>query len=380
MSKAFKPPLGLVCKQFDVVERGDDGWVSVSTPTLDRMSDRVIASGLQVEAYKRNPIVLWGHNYADPFAVIGRASAVEVTDSGMRLLPEWREPANDSDPMHIIASLWETRFINAFSIGFRPIRYEENDEGGLDYLESEILEVSLVPVPANQEALRAVQRMLHPVLGTRTTSTGEISEGQISEMQPLAWVRRLDVETNTGNHSALACFSGWTRDIPEDAMQLGCDEDGELIEVPHRDAGTTVNGLDCSYVPPIPFYSETWDNDDAVYATSGRAANDADLVQCSDWKVLELSDVLLVLPNEVGLPVERSIGLEVCTITKRGVTAARTLVQRRLGSTTKDDQIPKPEELDAPAQDDVALVWNAFAMFLTVALGTIAQQQGDLDE
>jgi len=378
----FKPPIGEVFKRFEVVGRDPDGWVTVSTPTLDRMNDRVVSTGLQVDAYRKNPVLLWGHNYNDPYAVIGRATAVEVTDSGMRLLPEWREPTNDTDPMHIIASLWDTKFVNAFSIGFRPIRYEENAEGGLDYLESEILEVSLVPVPANAEALRTAVKYLG---GETRTLDDLVPPVEPVEPKALAWVRVLSVETNTGQHTALACFNPWTREIPEDAVQLTCDDEGELTEVPHPDAGTMIHGLDCTYVPPIPFWSEKW-GDDAVYATTGRAVLDDELVKSPAWEVLDLSDVVYQLDQapEAGDVTQRTLGLEVCTITKRGITAARELVRRRVGLENNTTKERGEEELDAPDPTPAEVeVWRAFSEFFSVALGEIAQQvtpQGDVQD
>ena len=142
-----------VTKTYQIV-KSNDGWVTVSTPSLDRDKDRVLPLGLELEHYQRNPVLMWGHNYRDPFAVIGRAADMQLSPDAFRLKPEFREPASDDDPMHIIRALWDADLVRAFSIGFVPKEYEENEEGGRDYTRAEILEVSLVPIPANQEALK----------------------------------------------------------------------------------------------------------------------------------------------------------------------------------------------------------------------------------
>jgi len=148
-----------VRKNFDI-EIADDGWVTVSTPTLDRDKDRVMPLGLDLTNYQKNPVLLWAHDYRSPHAIIGKAEDMRLDQSGFHLKPVLRQPVNDHDPMSIIQALWDQKLIRAFSIGFNPTEFEENEEGGLDYTRAEILEVSAVPVPANQEAVRSIAKSL----------------------------------------------------------------------------------------------------------------------------------------------------------------------------------------------------------------------------
>ena len=136
------------------VERSKEGWIVASTPAVDRDADRVMPLGMRLDHYKANPVLMYGHQYGEPWSLIGRAAEIEVDEDGIRILPELREPANESDPMHIIRALWEQGLLKAASIGFNPLRYADNQFGGKDIAESELLEISLVPIPANQTALR----------------------------------------------------------------------------------------------------------------------------------------------------------------------------------------------------------------------------------
>jgi uncharacterized protein len=142
----------MIRKQFQVEKEGE--WLTINTGTVDRDRDRVLPSGAVLENYMANPVVMWGHNYRDPWALIGRAADLEVTETGIRSRPEFRAPASESDPMHIIQALWDGGLVRAASIGFNPLEWNDNERGGYDFTRWELLEWSLVPIPANQEALR----------------------------------------------------------------------------------------------------------------------------------------------------------------------------------------------------------------------------------
>ena len=130
------------------------GRIRISTGALDRQDDRVIPSGARIENYMKNPVVQWGHNYHDPWATIGETVQLTVSDEGLVAEFTLRQPVNDSDPMNVILALWQQGLIRTASIGFNPTDFKNNDAGGYDFTEWELLEWSLVPVPANQEALR----------------------------------------------------------------------------------------------------------------------------------------------------------------------------------------------------------------------------------
>ena len=136
--------------------RKADGPVTfvLSTDDVDRHGDVVSADGWRLEAYLRNPVLLWAHDYRHP--AIGRA--VEVWTEPHRLLASMEFAP--SPFAQDVAALYAGGFQWAVSVGFRPIRWEERRDArtgallGLRYLEQELLEVSAVPVPANRSALR----------------------------------------------------------------------------------------------------------------------------------------------------------------------------------------------------------------------------------
>jgi hypothetical protein len=135
-------------------KKADGGRIIISTGEVDRDKDRVFPQGAKIENYMRSPVVLFGHNYFDPWSLIGQTNSLEVNETGIVAEFSFREPANEADPMHIIRSLWDQGILKAASIGFRPETMVPNDFGGLDFVSWELLEFSLVHVPANQSALR----------------------------------------------------------------------------------------------------------------------------------------------------------------------------------------------------------------------------------
>lgn len=137
--------------------RKDGGKILISTPSFDRDADRVMPMGGRVDDYLKNPIVQWGHNYYDPWATIGRTTSLEVTPEGLVADFELRPAANDLDPQNIVLLLWNGGWVKTASIGFKPEAAAPNERGGLDFTTWSLLEWSVVPIPANQDALRLAQ-------------------------------------------------------------------------------------------------------------------------------------------------------------------------------------------------------------------------------
>jgi hypothetical protein len=141
--------------EIQVLEGSDNGGrILINTGALDRDRDRVLPSGMVIDNYTRNPVVQWGHNYRDPWATVGKTTRMDVTADGVIAEFELRPAANDQDPQNIVRLLWEGGWVRTASIGFIPTQGKQNPEGGMDFSEWELLEWSLVPIPANQDALR----------------------------------------------------------------------------------------------------------------------------------------------------------------------------------------------------------------------------------
>ena len=149
--------MSTIFKTFDVeiVEKRDNGGrIMISTGSYDRDNDRVIPGGGKFTNYLKNPVVQYGHNYREPWATVGRTTKLEITKTGIIADFDLRPAASESDPQNIVLLLWNGDWVRTASIGFSPIKREDNEREGIDFAEWELLEWSIVPIPSNQEALR----------------------------------------------------------------------------------------------------------------------------------------------------------------------------------------------------------------------------------
>jgi HK97 family phage prohead protease len=124
---------------------------TVSTNTVDRSGDTIDQSAWDLKAYRKNPVVLAFHD-ASTWPV-GKATKIGV-ESG-RLVAEVRFA--DTHEGRKAASLVDQGVLKATSVGFRPTKYEHakgpGRAGGLDFKGQELMEFSVVPVPANPDCL-----------------------------------------------------------------------------------------------------------------------------------------------------------------------------------------------------------------------------------
>jgi HK97 family phage prohead protease len=147
-------------KAVDVEAGIYEAWVS--TEDVDRDGDIMLADGADTSNYAKNPIVLFGHDYRNPEAVVARTIEIQKqAGKGIKLMFQFIE-RGISKAADLVHDLWAKRYLNAMSVGFIPQKWEKrtDDNGeelqrGFLFTEWQMLEGSIVTVPANQDALRA---------------------------------------------------------------------------------------------------------------------------------------------------------------------------------------------------------------------------------
>ena len=133
--------------------------------TTDRYSDRIIAKGVDLEKYRANPIVLAFHNSWDfPIGSTIKAWYDKETDSVKGWVLFYDANIDDSGFAESVFKFASSGAVKTGSIGFipkkarRPTDEEKKEFGmqewGVVYEEIELLEYSIVPLPANPSSMQ----------------------------------------------------------------------------------------------------------------------------------------------------------------------------------------------------------------------------------
>lgn len=126
-----------------------------SDGSVDRMGDTIDPNGWDLSEYKKNPVVLFAHDSNQP--PIGRTVNGPWSD-GSRLLGDVQfAPPEVYEFADTVFKLVKGGYLNSGSVGFLPMNYTRADDDsrpyGVDYKRQTLLEFSIVPVPANGNAL-----------------------------------------------------------------------------------------------------------------------------------------------------------------------------------------------------------------------------------
>ncbi len=183
---------------MDIVQRTAVGAnrraVTIAANNRARATPELELGGLQFENYRRNPVVMWAHDAVGRSPSgglpIGRTLSIgRATDGGIVAEFEFL----DDDPFaQRIRNAWDKGFLQAASISWLPLESRPAANGGLRDIRSELLEWSIVSVPADPDALReSHRRMLNSLLSdhARATDTPPLSsiDGSALAISPSAY-------------------------------------------------------------------------------------------------------------------------------------------------------------------------------------------------
>lgn len=142
-------------KQID--EDGNVHRFVISTQNPDRDKDVIQVHGWRFENYNKNPVVLFGHNYRSLPVAVGSSPSIE----GDKVLSNADFSASKVDAFaETVRQFVKAKVLRASSVGFDPLKWVFDEERrGYDFVEQELLEWSIVPVPANAEALQLAKSL-----------------------------------------------------------------------------------------------------------------------------------------------------------------------------------------------------------------------------
>lgn len=130
----------------------------LSDESRDRMGDVIRADGWELTNFRKNPIALFGHRSDFP---IGKWKDLRVEKKRLvgtlELAPEGTSPRIDE-----INKLVRGGFLKAVSVGFRELEsrpFGNDFRDGMEFLRQELVETSVVSVPANPNALQIAKSL-----------------------------------------------------------------------------------------------------------------------------------------------------------------------------------------------------------------------------
>jgi HK97 family phage prohead protease len=125
------------------------GFIGASSD-LARDGHVLVVRNLRIDNFKRFPVMLWNHNPDEP---IGACTAIDIMGDQLA----GRAELSDASPKAQQACAFaKSGVVSGISIGFDPIDCEPLDprhpNGGQRILTSELLEISMTPIPADVNA------------------------------------------------------------------------------------------------------------------------------------------------------------------------------------------------------------------------------------
>ena len=146
---------------FLIKENGDDDGEEdlritghASTNDEDRSGDIIASDAWKksgaLKNYLKNPVILAFHDMSQP---IGKTISHEATDNGLKITAQISKTAGD------ITQLIKEGILSAFSVGFQVKDADFDPKSGIFMIKDlELLEVSVVTIPANQNALFSIEK------------------------------------------------------------------------------------------------------------------------------------------------------------------------------------------------------------------------------
>lgn len=131
--------------KIEITSKEDGFKFIASSGAVDRHGEVINQDGWDLKNYLTNPVILWGHDYYK--MPIGKATKIYVEDGKLIVEGVWASEKANPDA-ELIRNLYLEGMVNAVSVGFIAKEWDGNT-----ITKAELLEISLVTVPANQEAL-----------------------------------------------------------------------------------------------------------------------------------------------------------------------------------------------------------------------------------
>jgi HK97 family phage prohead protease len=118
----------------------------ITTSSIDRYNESIDTKGIDTTAYMSNPVVLYGHDYSG--LPIGKT--LKLNQQKTKIKAQFQLAVDEFPFAATVYAMIKSGYLNAVSIGGRVREWSDDYK---TILQMEMVEFSVVAVPANAEAL-----------------------------------------------------------------------------------------------------------------------------------------------------------------------------------------------------------------------------------
>lgn len=183
-----------------------------STEATDRDGEVIKQSGWDLSNFNRNPVLMLMHNYQE--FPVGKITDIGIEGGKLTFKAIFTEATQKAIEAY---ALVKEGILSAFSVGFIPREYDPNNNAVIT--KAELLEISLVPVPANPDAIvlaKAFKKNEIAEYIVKNFLIEEKKEAPVVETPTIEEKPKEDATIETEAHSAIT-----TEDTPEKVVEVG---------------------------------------------------------------------------------------------------------------------------------------------------------------
>jgi len=185
-----------------------------------------MADGWDITNYKKNPVILWGHNYWDMKAIIGACDKIGVEEiEGKKCLVMEGVFAKTEEGQYV-RRLYDDGILKTVSVGFIP-----KERNGNQITKQELLELSFCGVPSNPDAVSLEKFAKGMVTKTLEVLTGAKAEDMDALVSKLRTDLQSSVDTFVESMAGEAGDDDTTADDEEETVPPTEEEAVKIVKI-----------------------------------------------------------------------------------------------------------------------------------------------------
>lgn len=214
---------------------------TATTPSPDRVGDILEPFGAEFAA---EIPALWQHNHHEP---VGHVTLGKPSSKGIPFtirMARTDEPGTLKDRLDEAWQSVKLRLVKAVSVGFRAIEYALLESGGIRFLKFEILELSLVTIPANADctisSIKSIDTEIRAATGIKDGEGRPVPPGVTGTPKVKAITTPKEGTKMKTIAEQISAFEATRLSKAADLETLMTGSEGETLDADNADAADTL--------------------------------------------------------------------------------------------------------------------------------------------